>query len=114
VTPADVEVIALALPGAELSIKWGDHRTFCVGGKMFAILSGPSGPLELSFKCSDMAFELLIERDGIIPAPYLQRAKWVRLETLDVMDADELTARIKEAHRIVAGKLPKTLRPAGM
>ena len=34
---------ALALPGAEFDVKWGDHRTYCVGGKMFAM----AGALEI-------------------------------------------------------------------
>lgn len=110
---ARIEAFALSLPGAQLSIKWGDHRAFVVGEKMFAILSGPDGPNSLSFKCSDMAFELLIEREGLIPAPYMARAKWVRLEQPDAMDDEEIEARLAEAHRIIAAKLPKRLRPTG-
>lgn len=108
---ARIEAFALSLPGAQLSIKWGDHRAFVVGEKMFAILSGPDGPKILSFKCSDMAFELLIERDGLIPAPYMARAKWVRLEDPGAMDNEEIEARLTEAHRLIAAKLPRRLRP---
>lgn len=109
-----IEAFALSLPGAQLSIKWGDHRAFVVGEKMFAILSGPDGPKILSFKCSDLAFELLIEREGIVPAPYMARAKWVRLEDKNAMDEDEIEARLIEAHRLIAAKLPKRLRPEGI
>lgn len=108
----EIESVCLALPGASLSIKWGDHRVYVVAEKMFAMLSGPGGPQHLSFKVSDIAFDLLTQRDGVIPAPYLQRAKWVRLETLDALDAEELTARLAEAHRLIVAKLPKRLRPA--
>lgn len=108
-----IEAFALSLPGAQLSIKWGDHRAFVVGEKMFAILSGPDGPKCLSFKCSDVAFELLTAREGLIPAPYLARAKWVRLENPKAMDDDEIEARLREAHRLIATKLPKRLRPQG-
>ncbi len=109
-----IETFALSLPGAQLSIKWGDHRAFVVGEKMFAILSGPEGPKILSFKCSDLAFELLIEREGLVPAPYMARAKWVRLEDPNAMDDEEIQARLSEAHRLIAAKLPKRLRPAGL
>ncbi|MBI1250619.1 MAG: MmcQ/YjbR family DNA-binding protein [Alphaproteobacteria bacterium] len=109
-TPAAIEKYALSLPGAELSIKWGDHRTFVVGGKMFAMLSGPEGPKELSFKCSDLAFEMLIQEDGIMPAPYMQRMKWVRLEILQALSDAEIRARLKEAHALFAAKLPKKVR----
>lgn len=108
-----IEAFALALPGAQLSIKWGDHRAFVVGERMFAILSGPQGPKILSFKCSDLAFEVLIEREGLVPAPYMARAKWVRLEDPSAMDDEEIEARLTQAHALIAAKLPKRLRPEG-
>jgi predicted DNA-binding protein (MmcQ/YjbR family) len=112
-TPQAVEKTALALTGATRQIQWGDHIVFKVGGKMFAILSGPDArPRTLSFKCSDLAFEMLAERDGIIPAPYMARAKWVRLETLRAMPDGELKARLAEAHRLVALGLPKKTQVA--
>jgi predicted DNA-binding protein (MmcQ/YjbR family) len=55
---------------------------------------------------------MLTEREGVIPAPYLARAKWVQLETLKAMDAGEIRERLAEAHRLVVEKLPKKLRPA--
>ncbi len=110
-TPAGFEKAALALPGAGLSIKWGDHRTFVVGEKMFAMLSGPEGPKIMSFKCSDMSYALLIEREGIIPAPYMARAKWVQLTDARALTDADIRGYLAEAHRIIASKLPKRLRP---
>lgn len=109
-TPAQVEAAALALPGAALSIQWGDDRVYKVGGKMFAAMGAGKAPA-LSFKVGDVAFEMLIEREGVIPAPYLARAKWVQLTTLKAMDSAEICERLGEAHRIIVEKLPKKLRP---
>lgn len=110
-TPKQVEAAALALPGATRDFPWGEgHPVYKVGGKMFAAMGGGKAPA-LSFKVSDLAFEMLTERDGIIPAPYLARAKWVQLTKLDAMDAAEIRERLAEAHRLVAAKLPKKLRP---
>lgn len=109
-TPKQVESAALALPGATRDFPWGDgHPVYKVGGKMFAAMGGKAPAL--SFKVSDLAFEMLTQRDGILPAPYLARAKWVQLTTLDAMDAAEIRARLAEAHRLVAAKLPKKLQP---
>jgi len=105
-TPAAIEKHCLSLPGATVSVQWGDDRVFKVGGKMFAVL----GEGRISFKAGDIAFEMLIEQDGIIPAPYLARAKWVLLETLKALPAAELKARLADAHRQVVAKLPKKLR----
>lgn len=110
-TPKQVEAAALALPGATLSIQWGADRVYKVGGKMFAAMGGDKAP-SLSFKVDDVAFEMLTERDGIIPAPYLARAKWVQLTTLKAMADDELRDRLAVAHRIIVEKLPKKDRPA--
>ena len=109
-TPKQAEATALALPGATLSIQWGDDRVYKVGGKMFAAMGGGKAP-SLSLKVSDVAFEMLTERDGIIPAPYAARFKWVQLTTLKAMDDKELRERLAEAHRLVVEKLPKKLRP---
>ncbi|MBL8549276.1 MAG: MmcQ/YjbR family DNA-binding protein [Hyphomonadaceae bacterium] len=115
-TPAAFEKAALALPGAYLKEQWGDDRVFKIGkapGKMFAVLSGKSvSPRSASFKCSDLAFEMLIRKKGIVPAPYMARAKWVMLETLAALPDAEIEARLAEAHRLVAAKLPKKEREA--
>ena len=111
-TPKQVEATALSLPGTIVSYPWGDdHPVYKVGGKMFAAIGGGKSPA-LSFKATDLAFEMLTQREGIIPAPYLARANWVQLETLTAMDDKELRERLAEAHRLVVAKLPKKLRPA--
>ena len=110
----DLEAYALSLPGATLDFPFGDGaRVFKVGGKMFAACGGaPSAPARPSFKCSDLAFEMLVQREGLAPARYLARAKWIQIDDPRVMGGAELKARIAEAHRIVAAKLPRKARPA--
>lgn len=105
----DLEAAALALPGATLSIQWGDDRVYRVCGKMFAATHNakPSEHVRVSFKCSDVAFAMLTDKRGIVPAPYLARAKWVQLENPQALSDREITARLAEAHRIVLEKLPK-------
>ena len=75
-----------ALPGATEDVKWGNDLVFSVGGKMFAVVC-LEPPHQISFKCTPEEFAELIEREGIIPAPYLARAMWVQErqlgETLD-------------------------------
>jgi predicted DNA-binding protein (MmcQ/YjbR family) len=111
----DIEAFALSLPGARLDRPWGQTPVYKVGGKMFAWGSaGPAGGQDdgVAFKCSDLAYEMLIQRDGIAPAPYMARAKWVQVEDPKAMTGDELKARLVEAHRLIAGKLPKKTRAA--
>jgi len=102
------EAFALALPGATLVRQWRDDSVAKVGGKIFALLDNDPG--EVWLKVSDMAYELLTELEGVRPAPYFTRAKWVAISVESPLSADEIEAYITEAHRIIAGKLSRKLR----
>ena len=97
----------LSLPHATEQVLWKIDLVFKIAGKMFATLVLEPGPVCLAFKCSPEDFEELIERPGIIPAPYSARAKWVALETFDAMQRKELEARLKQAYELILAKLPK-------
>ena len=104
---------ALALPGAALDIKWGVDRVYTVGGKMFATAGALDDPApRYAFKASDMAFELLVEQGVAEPAPYLARAKWVKLATNDALSDAELAAYLAQAHGLVAAGLTRAKRAA--
>lgn len=112
-TPEAFHTAALALPGATYDIKWGADRVYSVGGKMFAMAGSEGDPApKYMFKVSDIAFELLTEQGVAKPAPYLSRAKWVQLVKADALADADLEAYLKEAHRIVSGKLPAALKAA--
>ena len=102
----------LSLPHATESVQWGSALVFKIGGKMFAVLSLEPGKVWLSFKCSPEGFAELVEREGIIPAPYLARAQWVALETEDALPPAELKRLVRAAYGLVLDKLPKKARAA--
>src|SRR5215475_1576429 len=93
--------ICLAFPGASEQIQWGDDLLFKVGGKMFAITPLIPARVVLSFKVTDENFAELTERPGIIPAPYLARAKWVALESRDALGIPELEPLLRESYELV-------------
>ena len=102
--------LCLALPGVTEQIQWGKDLVFKVGGKMFCVSCtdlDPSHDVITSFKCDDETFATLVERDGIIPAPYLARAKWVGVKAFDALDDREYKELIPRAYAIVAATLPK-------
>jgi predicted DNA-binding protein (MmcQ/YjbR family) len=103
--------ICRALPGATEDVKWGHDLCFCVGGKMFAAVN-LEPPHQLGFKCTPEAFAELIEREGIIPAPYLARAMWVQESELGAaLEPRELVPLLRSAYDLVVAKLPKSKRP---
>lgn len=109
------EAFARRLPHCFIVHQWGGASVAKVGtpdaSKIFALLSDWSADRPaISFKCSDMSFEMLPERDGVRPAPYLARAKWVQVAPDSELEDDALHAYITEAHRLVFLKLPKANR----
>src|SRR5262249_41625126 len=86
---------------------WGYDLVFKIGGKMFAIMALEPVSVFLTFKASDESFAELTERQGIVPAPYLARAKWVGLENHDALSPQELTALLRTSYDLVFAKLPK-------
>ena len=106
----DLRRYCLSLPHATEDVQWGDNLLFRIGGKMFAIAALDRVPTSVSFKCTPEAFAELVEREGVIPAPYLARNKWVMLESLDALPRAELRRLIQDSYRMVAAKLPKKVR----
>lgn len=107
-----VRKICLAQPGATENVQWGHALVFKVADKMFAVANLEPGPTALSFKCSPEDFEELSERPGCLPAPYLARAKWIALETLDALPAREIQRLLELSYTLVVQKLPKRTREA--
>jgi predicted DNA-binding protein (MmcQ/YjbR family) len=97
----------LSLPHSTEQIQWGDHLLYKIGGKMYAATSVEGGDAGVSFKCSPEDFDELVERPGIIPAPYLARAKWVALEHADAMSRAELKQRLTRSYELVKSGLTK-------
>ena len=105
-----VKRACLSLPATTLDHPFGDdHDAYRVGGKMFAIVGGMGG---ISFKVTDIAYEVLTETGRAAPAPYLARAKWVHLADPADWPDDDLADHLKTAHGIIAAKLTKKARTA--
>lgn len=108
-----VKKLALALPGATFDLKWGADRCFSVGGKMFCV-AGHEGQAKpaLTLKVSDASFEMLCDEGVAAPAAYVGRYKWVTFKSHDAIPDEQLAAYIKNAHALVAAKLPAKERKA--
>ena len=107
-----VRKICRALPAVTEDIKWGSDLCFSVGGKMFTVVNTEQ-PHSLAFKCTAETFGELIEREGIIPAPYMARNMWVQERSVgDVLERHELEDLIKASYELVVAKLPKSKRPS--
>ena len=107
-----VRKICRAWPGVTEDVKWDSDLVFSVGGKMFAVVC-LEPPHTLAFKCTPEEFADLVERPGIIPAPYLARAMWVQEQGLgEALERPEVDQRLRASYELVASKLPRSKQPA--
>jgi predicted DNA-binding protein (MmcQ/YjbR family) len=103
-----IRALCLSLPEAAENMQWGDDLCFKVRGKIFTIVDLGQGKLApVCFKCSPEKFHELLEVEGITPAPYVGRYKWVLLENSSVLPARELGELIRQSYAMVAVKAPK-------
>lgn len=101
----------LSFKGATEEIQWEDHLLFKVRGKIFVITSiDNTAENLLSIKSDPEVFDELIENEGIVPAPYLAKAKWIAVKRNCRLKPAELKALIKKSYYLVYEKLPKKIK----
>jgi predicted DNA-binding protein (MmcQ/YjbR family) len=105
-----LRALCLSFPGAMEQIQWGDDLLFKVVGKMFAVTPLVPAKIWISLKANPENFAELIERPGILPAPYLARAKWISLESPDALPDAEIAQLLRESYELVLAKLPRKMR----
>jgi predicted DNA-binding protein (MmcQ/YjbR family) len=70
------------LPATTHVVQWGGSHVWKVGGKVFAIGGWHDGKGEpsITFKVSEIAYEMLKRQPGLRPAPYLasRGMEWIR------------------------------------
>jgi predicted DNA-binding protein (MmcQ/YjbR family) len=106
-----VRAHCLSFPHATENVQWGNDLVFKIAGKMFAVMA-LEGPVKyiMSFKCTEEKFNELIEQEGMDPAPYMARHKWVAIERFDVLSDKELKSLLRNSYELVVEKLPKRVR----
>jgi predicted DNA-binding protein (MmcQ/YjbR family) len=103
-TREEIEAVALALPATTKVVQWGASDVYKVGGKVFAICNEG-----LSFKVTEIAFEVLTH-DGLgRQAPYCAKGQWVNI-ALERLETPDAAGWLATAHSLIAAKLTKKAR----
>ena len=109
-TYEDYNQFCSSLPATTHVVQWGGSHVWKVGGKVFAIGGwGDDGRVGITFKVSEIAYEVLKNQAGLRPAPYLasRGMKWIQhFEDPGLSDL-ELKEYITISHQIVAKGLAK-------
>lgn len=106
------DIYCASLKATTHVVQWGDASVWKIGGKVFAIHSGlgDKDTHTMSFKCSELNFQILCQLEGIIPAPYLARGKWVQILSKDAMSNQDVKDYITASFDIISKKLTKKLQ----
>ena len=105
----DIEAIrniCKEFPSVTEGIKWGNDLCFMVGEKMFCVIL-LNIPLKVSFKVTDEEFDEISNSQGIIPAPYAARHKWILIEDVNIFNKKKWEHYITQSYNLVKAKLSK-------
>ena len=107
----------LSLPHAVETMQWGDNLVYwvgdkAIGGKMFALVDLGEGLSRgvAMYSAGPERYAELLEREGLIPAPYMARIHWVAAEQWSVWRNSEWEDELRAAHAITYSKMPKRTR----
>ena len=99
----DVRKLALEFPETEEKLAWGEHPTFRVRDKMFAVLFADERSVRIKATKEAQAALIGSEPDTYSFAPYLGQHGWVAVDVTRV-DKQELVELLEEAWRLTAPK----------
>jgi len=106
----ELQILCTSFPGVTEDIKWGDDLCFHIGNKMFCVIGLNTVPVTASFKVTGEEFSELIHRNGIKPAPYVARYKWVLVEDIALLSPKEWQHYIQQSYHLVKDKLPAKVK----
>jgi predicted DNA-binding protein (MmcQ/YjbR family) len=112
-TPAQFNTFCKSLPHTAYVVQWGGAHVWKVGGpqgKLFAAAwFDNSSTAGITFKCSDVSFEMLKELEGCRPAPYFasRGMKWFQRFNDKGLSDKDLKIYLRESHKLASQGLTK-------
>jgi predicted DNA-binding protein (MmcQ/YjbR family) len=103
---AGFEAFVSTLPATITNAQW-EACVAKVGGKVFA-LHGDEHRV-LVFKVTEIAFDGLVELEGVEQAAYFAKRQWVRVEP-GALEQDLLAGYIRASYDMIVAKLTRKLR----
>lgn len=112
-TRDEFNTFCASLPKTTHVVQWGGSDVWKVGGKVFAICGWTdAGQPGITFKVSDLAFEVLRDQPGIRPAPYLasRGMKWLQNYDKPGLGTESLKDHIRASYDMIVAGLTKKKR----
>jgi len=106
------------LPATSFVTQWGGAQVWKVGGKVFAMAWFQKGrEPEITFKVSDIGWEVLREASGCRPAPYMasRGLKWIQSYAAPGLGKPEVRSHLRASYEMIVSALsPKMRRELGL
>ena len=109
-TYEDFNMFCGSLPATTHVVQWRGSHVWKVGDKVFAIGRWNNRKYPgMTFKVSEISYEVLKDEPGLRPAPYLasRGMKWIQHYAAPGLSDGDLKLYIAESHRIVSLGLTK-------
>ncbi|KIN73703.1 MmcQ/YjbR family DNA-binding protein [Sulfitobacter guttiformis] len=108
----DLKHFCASLPHTTHVVQWGNADVYKIGGKMFAVVGMSGTNATVTFKASDLSFEILSDSPGLRPAPYMasRGLKWIQQYAEPGLSDDSLRDHIRASYDMVVDGLTKKLR----
>lgn len=104
-----------SLPHSTTVVQWGGAHVWKVAGKVFAVAWPEArNVLLVTFKASDMSYEMLKDKPGMRPAPYFasRGMKWLQRTSSATLKDKAFEKYLAESHRLAAQTLSRKARLA--
>lgn len=113
-TRDELNQFCASLPHATHVVQWGNSDVYKIGDKLFAVIGMSGIDAAVTFKASEMAFEILSDSPGLRPAPYLasRGLKWIQNYAEPGLSDDSLRDHIRASYDMVVAGLTRKKRSA--
>jgi len=93
-------------------VQWGGADVWKVGGKLYAMAREKDGQFQVTFKATDIGYEIMRDMDGLRPAPYLasRGMKWIQHYAETGLDDSALKEHIEASYHMAIKRMTKKAR----
>lgn len=111
-TRTDICAFCANLPHATHVVQWGGADVYKIGGKLFAVVGLSRIDAAVTFKATEMGFEILSDSPGCRPAPYMasRGLKWIQVFEEPGLSDDSLRDHITASYEMVFAGLTKKMQ----
>ncbi len=100
------------LSQSEHIVQWGGADVWKVGGKLFAMAREQDGVFQVTFKATEIGYEVMRDMEGLRPAPYLasRGMKWIQHYAKPGLDDAALREHITASYHMAIARMTKKAR----